>query len=161
MAWAAMSNKATGDLVTEADMDAIRGNIEYLLDPSKGRVVVASGTYSTTSTSFVAVNAAVSITLETHGGPVFISASGVVSVDTTPHLVKIGINIDGTVYPSSTLGGYAASQANTDFLGQWHITDIVPLAAGSHTIQLVWNIDAGTATMTMTAIPLVMNAIEL
>lgn len=158
--WTMMNNLAAGDLVTEADMDAIRGNIEYLLVPNSFRNIASTGTYTTTSTSWTVVNAGFSNSITTYGGPLLVYARGVFSV--SANSVMIGISVDGTVYPDPTLGGIRTYNTNADYRGLVTITDLISLAAGAHTVALVWKqVTSGTATITMTEMPLVFFGLEL
>ena len=95
--WTLMNDLTTGDLVTEADMDALRGNLEYLLDPNHERIRRDTSNYTTTSTSFVDVDATnLVITLETHGGPVLVSLTGAISMAGTGAIVYLDVEVDGT-----------------------------------------------------------------
>lgn len=70
MAWQTMVNLADGDVVDEVDMDAIRGNLEYMLAVA----YQASGaSANTSSTSYVSTG--VSVTLTTVKGYVLIAGT--------------------------------------------------------------------------------------
>jgi len=54
--WTIMDDLSPGDLVTAADMDAIRGNIEYLLNPNSVSLSEA-GPYNVTTTTYTDMDA--------------------------------------------------------------------------------------------------------
>jgi len=65
--WETMADLATGDLVTETHLDAIRGNIEYNLTPNQDQVKYTAGTIVTASTSWVDMPY-MELTVSTNGG---------------------------------------------------------------------------------------------
>ena len=162
MGFSAMRDFAAREVVPASEMDIIRENIEYLLSPNKNRVVVSGINYGTSSITWAVVNSAFTLSIETFGGPLLVSAAGIIAVNTTPRVGYAGIMVDGTVYPDNTNGGYKASQTAVSYLGQFYITDI-PVAAGNHTVSLVFKVDLGTAYLTVSGvdIPLSLVVIEL
>jgi hypothetical protein len=147
--WTTMNDLETGDLVTEADMDALRGNLEYLLDPNKQRILRDNtAAYSTTSTSFVDVDATnLAITLTTHGGPVLVLFGGV-------HYhsggggaeIHYDVAVDGTRLASSFSGGLVYDQfADTRPKHAALAVLLTDLSAGSHTFKLQWKTNSSTA----------------
>lgn len=165
-AWTTMNDLATGDLVTEADMDAIRGNIEYLLDPNQERILRDNGGYyQTTSTSFVDVDAThLAATLVTHGGPVLVIVSASGTHSAAGGRLALDIAVDGT-----RLGGNyglaegAAPAANYRVNLSFAVL-VTGLSAGSHTFKLQWLTSAATASLQADPTnntPLQLSAIEL
>jgi len=77
MAWTAPKTWTVDGVLTAADMNTyVRDNLHYLLSPNKGVIIRNNnGDYSTTSTSWVDVDATnLSLTITTHGGPVLVIA---------------------------------------------------------------------------------------
>lgn len=149
MAWASMTDLSTGDLVTESHMDVIRGNIEYLLNPNNDRILRDnSGNYTTTSGSFVDVDATnLAATITTFGGPVLVIVSAVVDHSAASAIVSMDVDVDG-----SRLGG-----AEGMIWQQWDgatrehnfsISVLVTgLSAASHTFKLQWKTSGATASL--------------
>ncbi len=162
--WTTMNDLATGDLVTEADMDAIRGNIEYLLDPSKARVLRDnSGNYTTTSTAFVDVDAAnLAVTLTTNGGPVLVSASGVARNTSSSDATCFDVAVDGTRVGDG-FGQGLVRVTGTTYANMSFAVLVTGLAAGSHTFKLQWSVTAGTGDLISQSgkTPVQLTAIEL
>jgi hypothetical protein len=159
--WTTMTDLSAGDLVTEADMDAIRGNIEYLLNPNNNGVVRASG-YNTTSTSFVDVDATnVKATILTNGGPVLVWVSASFSHSANFGVCNLDIAVDGSRQGST--GGLLASKLNS--LNAEPAITIAILATGlsaaSHTFKLQWKTNAGTLTLRANVDTIIIRAIEL
>jgi len=165
--WTTMNDLSTGDLVTEADMDAIRGNIEYLLDPNHQRIRRDAGNYTTTSTSFVDVDAAnLRISLETHGGPVLVCLTGAASMNGVGALMYFDVEVDGVREgsPLATGAGLLAlssiSSGTQVNIGFAHL--VTGLAAGTHVLKLQWHVSSITATLHAASNnPLHFSAIEL
>jgi hypothetical protein len=144
--WTTMNDLATDDLVTEADMDAIRGNIEYLLAPPSG-TCSRETTTTTTSTSFVDVDATnQAITITTAGGHVQVTfnvvmelvASGSLYLDIDQDGSRAG-GANGLIYQ-----GYLAGDHQREAITvSWLFED---LEAGSHTFKLQWKVNTGTVT---------------
>ena len=137
--WTTMNDLSTGDLVTEADMDAIRGNIEYLLNPNEDNTAYLKGSnISATNNTWQDVDATnLSLTITTYGGPVLIYFSGMAYVAAS-NIVYFDIDINGTRYANTTKG--IAKCFQTYAIGE-HVAFAVidnSLAAGSHTITLQW-----------------------
>lgn len=152
MAWTDIPDKSTGDQMDETWYDThFKANMEYLLSPSHEAIVRNnSGNYSTTSTSFVDVDATnLAVTLTTYGGPVLIAISALVYNTTSGNAVYLDVDIDGTRYGNSYSCGllrFISPSASAEqpavlcFL-------IKNLTAGSHTFKLQWCTAAGTANM--------------
>lgn len=162
--WTTMNDLATDDLVTEADMDAIRGNIEYLLDPNKAVVLRNNGgVYSTTSTSFVDVDGTnVKVTLTTNGGPVLILASGAYN-GSTGAILGFDIDVDGARVGNGYTYGLLYVYADSNEYRLMSLPVLVTgLSAGSHTFKLQWKVNTATANLQASAnAPVMLSAIEL
>jgi len=161
--WTAMDNLSAGDLVTEADMDAIRGNIEYLLTPNSDINERTTSNYTTTSSTFADVDGTnLELTITTYGGPVLVFLIGNYTHSSNGVYTAFDIDVDGT-REGGTEGllrpTYASSTtiANVSFV---HV--IAGLSAGSHTFTLQWKTDSGTATLYASAgTPCFFGAIEI
>lgn len=163
MAWTSMTNLSTGDLVSEADMDAIRGNIEYLLDPNKQIIKHDNGAdYTTTSTSFVDVDATnLSLTITTNGGPVLVSAAFTWGANTGNITVYFDLDVDGASYTSSKGVHFEYYPASTgSHLGGFSVL-VDGLTAGSHTFKLQWKVGSGTGRIYSNGSVVLLSAIEL
>lgn len=148
--WTTMNNLSTGDLVTEADMDAIRGNIEYLLNPNEQRQQHTAGSnYTTTSTSFVDVDATnLACTITTNGGPVLVIFTGTITNATVLKVVNLDIDVDGTRESGVSEGLLAVQEPVADYLMNGCFSTLVTgLDAGSHTFKLQWSVDGGTGKL--------------
>jgi hypothetical protein len=146
--WNAMNILETGDLVTEADMDTLRGNLEYLLDPNKQHILLKTGgIYGTTSTSFVDIDAAnLSLSLETHGGPVLVNFLGSFYSGGGNQRIFIDMTVDGTRYAGANYGlaqVFNAGLAVTGTRPTSFAILVTGLAAGTHTFTLQWAVPAG------------------
>jgi hypothetical protein len=156
--WTAMDDLSTGELVTEADMDAIRGNIEYLLDPNSDSVAYDnSADYTTTSATYVDVDATnVTMSVTTSGGPLLLIASFVATngLVTTP-----GFQFDvGSVAVKPVTATIGASQFMYVTLVALH----KPASAGAKTIKLQYKADgANTLTIFSNGENVNMDAIEI
>lgn len=141
-AWTTLTPLVTGDLVTEDDFDAIHGNLNYLLNPNRAAVELTDhATYTTTSTSFVDVDATnLTLTLETYGGPVLITVLGVLSSSST-NAVFFDVAIDGERISGASAG---ISRQYADVARPANFTLPVVLAAGTHTLTLQWRVSSGT-----------------
>lgn len=146
--WTTMNDLATGDLVTEADMDAIRGNIEYLLDPNKARVLRNnSGNYTTTSTAFVDVDATnLAVTLTTNGGPVLVIASGAARNTSSSDATCFDAAVDGTRIGADFDQGLVRV-TGTNYGSMAFAALVTGLSAGSHTFKLQWRVTAATGNL--------------
>lgn len=165
--WNTMNELVTGDLVTEADMAALRENISYLLAPNRATAQDTGGYYATTSTAFVDVSPDTRVTLETHGGPVLVSFTGNAFAASASYRAYFDLTVDGVRVSGLPLGllqqgDFGSGQDNARPVG---FTVLVPdLAAGSHTFAVQWRVSSG-ATVTLLAhtsyTPLTLSAIEL
>lgn len=136
MAWTTPRTWATNELVTAAMMnEQLRDNLNYLLNPNSF-YVASTGTYTTTSTSPVLVNAALAQAMTTYGGAVLLGASFRFEHTTTS---DIYISHDGGNHLLGTRVAAAGYYAFTVLKRG--------IAAGAHTFQLYWDVASGTGTM--------------
>lgn len=148
--WVDMDDLETGDTVTEDDMDAIRGNIEYLLDPNKQRILRDnSGTYSTTSTEFVDVDATnLAATITTYGGPVLVIVSANIGNSIAAYATMLDVDVDGTRIGADFAYGLVYEEshgAGVGYLANASFCVLVTgLEAGSHTFKLQWRVEGNT-----------------
>ncbi len=148
--WTAMNALVTGDLVTEEDMAALRGNLHYLLDPNKARLIHNNGaSYTTTSTTFVDIDSAnLSITLQTHGGPVLVTFAANAYASNASYRVRFDLSVDGTRYTGMPLGLLQACNLGNDVAAATPIAFAVlvtGLEAGSHTFRPQWCVTSGSS----------------
>ena len=147
--WHTMNELVTGDLVTEADMAALRENLSYLLAPNHARVLYTGGTVTTTSTAYVDLAPAdLTLTLETHGGPLLVTFTGNLYAGASSHRVYIDVVIDGVSYTGAVYGVLQQSDLGTslDNARPANFALLVPdLAAGSHTVGLRWRVSGGSS----------------
>jgi hypothetical protein len=139
--WANMNNLATGDLLTEADMDTMRGNIEYLLNPNSALVEYDnSADYTTTSSSWVDVDSTnITLPITTNGGPLWLWAL-VTLITGGVSDVGLRIVVDGT--PAVTW------EFDNVYTNGRTICGFYTPSVGTHTVKLQWKSD-GTNTLTM------------
>lgn len=146
MPFTALTDLATGDLVTEAEYDKIRENFDYMLLPN-GDLILHSegGTYSITNvTTFQDIDGTdLSIDVTTYGGRLLlifechISATGLAYFD---------FSVDGTRIGASFTAGLAATFA----AGSQHLTmtALYEGPADTYTIRPQWRTSgANTATL--------------
>lgn len=161
MAWTTPRTWATGELVTATIMNThIRDNLNYLLSRNLFYVIEATGTYTTTSTTYTAVNATFTQTVDTSGGTVVIVVQGTWSHSAGGVAMKMGISVD-----SGAPGSYSIRQSGNTVADHRGATTLVVyitgLSAGSHTFGLQWLTPSGTATLTKTYDPLMMAGWEI
>ena len=165
--WTLMNDLSTGDLVTEADMDALRGNLEYLLDPNQQRIRRDAGDYTTTSTVFVDVDATnLTLTLETHGGPVLVFLTGRSSMSGVGSLTYFDVAVDGVRAGTPSAGDAGLTAFTSPATNAQHNVSfsflVTGLAAGEHTFKLQWRVSSTTATLYANSnSPIHFTAIEL
>ncbi|MBN2470711.1 MAG: hypothetical protein JXN59_08315 [Anaerolineae bacterium] len=166
--WTTMNELVTGDLVTEADMAALRENISYLLAPNRACAFSTAGNITTTSNVFVEIDPDnLRLSLQTHGGPVLVSFIGSMAASATTHRVYIDLEIDGVRYAGTDYGLIQQGDAGSGLDNARPVTFTALLAdlpAGTHTITLLWRVSAGGAFTLLaqsTHNPAILTAIEL
>ena len=144
--WTAMANKAAGDLVTEADMDAIRGNIEYLLTPTTDSVALTTGNITVTDTSWIDL-AGVGVNLTTNGGHIHVEFCIQWSHDTLGGHAVFGIELDGTE-EGGTSGVYDEEAEVQNRLHEASVAyTILAPSVAAHAIKVRVKTNAGNLTV--------------
>ncbi|MBL8162621.1 MAG: hypothetical protein JNJ61_11595 [Anaerolineae bacterium] len=148
--WTAPLTWQDNDLVTAALLNThLRDNLEYLKRSSAAHFLAnLASNYSTTSTSFVDVDATagnMAHTINTVGGDVLIGfTSGLVSNGGGSTYFDVYIDPDGSD-PGGRFGGDDGLARQTD--AYEYISFVIVkkgLAAGSHTFKLQWKVSAST-----------------
>lgn len=106
--------------------------------------------FTTTSTTFVAVDATVdklNLTITTFGNPVEMLFSGAISNSVANAFTSLDIELDGALIggASNTYGGVNSAAASQAYPTTLHRIKV--LAAGSHTFKLMWKVTSGTGTL--------------
>lgn len=143
MAWTTPKTWSNEPLVAGDMNEQLRDNLEALKSPPSDQVVLdESSDFSTTSSVFVDIDAAVlSVTLETTGGAVLVTFAGNMRSTGTLHL---NLDVDGSpVSPDDGILGRVSSGI-TPGENMSFTCFIRGLSAGSHTIKLQWK-TTGTA----------------
>lgn len=157
-AWTAPHTWAVAERVTAALLNThLRDNLSYLLTPNEFVVTAATGTFTTTSTSYTNVDATFSKTIVMNGGHLLVGMRGVMYNSANGNTMTLAVDVDGTQYVGVT-NQYSSTSAvsYTDF------TMLIPgLSAASHVVSLVWKTTAGTATMDKTYSPLEFWGVEI
>ena len=142
-------------LVTNDDLnEQVRDNLEYLLSPNHDRILRDnSGDYAITGvTAFQDIDSTnLSITMETHGGPVLVHFMGSGYSNGTNNPGYFDIAVDGTrvgaafTFGLLTLGCDAAAWMPVSL-----VVLVTGLAAGNHTFRPQWRSDVSD-TLTLRA----------
>lgn len=127
----------TADLLNEQ----IRDNTEHLKEPPTDSYTGSgSGSYSTSSTSFVDIDAVFDLSITTFGGDVLIAFNfGLTSGSPVGY---IDILFDGSRVGGND--GIVGCLPSTENSAYWLLTDI---AAGTYTAKLQWKSAGGTISM--------------
>jgi hypothetical protein len=145
MTWTSPKTWATGDLLTAADMNTyLRDNTAALkAPPTKSYLLNESANYTTTSTSFVDVDATadkLSFTLDSKGGDImihfyaYIVGTGLVYFDVTLDGNRVGGD-DGLILGYQGYGPITFTFLKTG------------VSSGSHTYKLQWKVNTGTGAL--------------
>lgn len=143
-----MTNRAAGDLISEADWDAFQGNIEYLLNPNSSELDLTTGNVTMSSSGSFADLTGITRTVTSNGGPILIIFHAQFS-DSSNSQVDFDLLLDG-----ATEGGTAGIVNLSITAGAYYMLSFVHAvapAAGSHTIKLQARTSAGTLTVYATA----------
>lgn len=146
--WSSPRSWSTGELVSASLLNThLRDNLDFLKNPPTALYILnESSDYTTTSTSFVNVDATkLSLSITTAGGDVLIGFCGCILQSSASVFFDVDVDTvrsggdDGlcVVSPSS-----AAQRFNASFFKL-----IQGLSAGVHTFKLQWKVNAGTATL--------------
>lgn len=156
MPWNSPATFLTGRTVTASDWNTyVTDNISYLnARPGDEYLTNEGSDYTTTSTSFVAVDSTnLSISLTSNGGDVLIGFSGSVSNTTGGQSVymDVFVDVDGGGYNSLT-GDDGLVMATSTNAGHMNNVSFIfkhtGLSSGSvYTYRLYWQVTANTGTM--------------
>lgn len=151
--WTTPKTWDVDELVTAALLNVhLRDNLLALKQPPQGEVKRDNGGfYSTTSTSFVAIdNTNLKKTVTTAGGKVKVFFQGTIHADSaTSRRVYLDVQVDGSggVGQDAGFAGGLVVTAVQSTVGQTVVVGPVildGLAAGAHTFALMWKTNAGT-----------------
>jgi len=142
--YTALPDLTTGDLVTEAWIDGIRNNADYLLNPNFQ--TTDSNTFvSITTSSFVNL-AGASAVVTGHGGPLLVMFSCNVTGFAG---CQFDLSVDGASQSQGT-GLIQKVLGNIDGAGFTRI--VTGLASGAHTLSTQWRARGTNATAQVTGI---------
>lgn len=147
MAWTTPLTWSAGSVVSAANLnEQVRDNHNYLISRPHQRIIRAVSDYSTTSTTFVNIDATnLSIDLTTSGTAVLVGFNGVIRQTES---VYLDLNVDGTRYANTTNGiGIAtiSSTANDQLSG--FVVLVTGLSVGSHQFRPMWRVASGTGVL--------------
>jgi len=150
MAWETPKTWASEPLTSIDLNEQVRDNLNYLYD----RVQVAndrhepSGTYNTSSTSAVDVDATnLNLTITTTGGDVLVTCSGYGHNNNAGNTIRLVVLVDSTdIY----LGCLVESDSNQQQHNPGFAMVISGLSAGSHTFDLQWFVNGGSGDLALT-----------
>jgi hypothetical protein len=148
MAWVTpKTDYLTGDLVTAQEMNNIGTNLDWLKNEGDGYTLDEASDYSTTSTSFVDIDATnLALTITTEGGDVLIGVN--LTLYRSGSADNVYIDVHESV-SNARLGG-------DDGMAATYVENTIPsrqigfvwlaegLSAGSHTFKLQWKTRVGT-----------------
>ena len=153
MAWIAPTTRATGILITASiwNTDIVDNLVALKAPPSANYVLNEGSDYTTTSTTFVDIDATnLALAITTTGGDVMVGFHGGVSVGTAEFVYfdiheSVGAaRIGGDDGLLSLLSGNSNGIPN-DSVG--FVRLITGLSAAAHTLKLQWKVKAQTATL--------------
>lgn len=170
MAWTTPKTWTDGNVLTAAELnEQVRDNLNFLYaKPTDDYVINGAANYSTTSTTFVDVDATnLSLTLTSGGGDLLVWFSGTTGVSSGARgYTFLDLDLDGSrvggddglVFVSS----YGASLYAED---KWRNIVLLHLlknvAAGSHTIKLQWMQAGGTVDLFVNGSTLAKATVEI
>ena len=156
--WRGTHTWAAGEMPTANDFNTyINDNLEYLLNPNKVDVSLFTGSFTATSVAWVNIDASLSTTIVTNGGPLLVGFQGTFYLASAAEL-----------YVAATLDGaqnILAATVNTivDPRGYLHGSTLLAPAAGSHSLALQWKASSAVLMTLLKsgAVPLRFWAVEL
>jgi hypothetical protein len=151
MAWTTPKDWTTDELVTASDLNThLRDNLNALKSPPSAHFEAnESSDYTTTSTSFVDVDATagkLSLTITTNGGDVLVHFHGSVE-NGGGSAIFFDVAVDGTRTAGDDGILRARASTTTDTVPVSFTRLITGLSAGAHTFKLQWKVGANTATL--------------
>jgi hypothetical protein len=155
MGWTSPSTRVTGELITAAIWNSdITDNLSYLnIRPSDTSLINEASDYTTTSTSFVDIDATdMAVTITTNGGDVLVVFNADLNIGTGGITLwaYFDITIDGTRQGNDDGLRVYSCNDGTD-IGMVSIVYLATgLSAGSHTFKVQWK-KKGTGTLTLYA----------
>jgi hypothetical protein len=154
--WTDPKSWVTGELVTAADLNTyLRDNLLFLRNVTSFNHVEVDATYSTTSTTWVDIDATqLSLTVATHGGVLLLGAEMAVAMSNGLERAHFDVTLNGT-----RLGGSHGLLAH-DVVHNAYIFASDPLVvsfqhfipalpAGTHTLTLQWFRQGGSPTISL------------
>jgi hypothetical protein len=148
MAYTTPKTWVTGELVTATEMNTyMRDNQNALKSPPTDSYVLNEGSdYTTTSTSFVDVDATnLALTITTTGGDVFVHFHG--SVNSNTYRIYFELDVDGSPHAGDDGITHSFNSGGNDRMTITFTRLITGLSAGSHTIKLQWKSSSSTITL--------------
>lgn len=147
MAWTAPRTWVDSELVTASLMNThVRDNLLYLLTPNYFNISSTSD-YTTTSTSVVTVNAALSTSITMNGGHLLVGAN-------FEHSITGAGAYSATIYITVGASNYTIFSGYDGNDRMYAAALIVPApAAGATTVSLRWLVSNASGTATMSGAP--------
>lgn len=139
----ALPDLTTGDLVTEAWIDGVRSNLDYLLNPNN-QATDTNSLLSTTGTVFADI-AGASAVVTAHGGPLLATFTvyGASGVNGAPIFDLVADGVSQTSNSGVVQGG-------VNVAGVSYTRLVTGLASGVHTLKAQWKVVGSTHTGAMT-----------
>jgi hypothetical protein len=167
--WTAPITWQVDQLVTEADLnEQLRDNLEYLLRPNHQQIIRNNGgNYTLTGvTTFQDIDSAnLSLTLVTHGGPVWVHFQAVAYTLGTAHEGYFDLTVNGTRVGAAYSQGLAT---HVNDAGERTLVSLclllTGLSAGTHIIRPQWATSPSDTVHLLansTQNPIILEAIEL
>lgn len=158
MAWTDPRTWVAGEFVTASLLNThLRDNLNALKSPpTQVQNVNDTADYSTTSTTFVDVDATdVKCTITTAGGRVMVGFCGMVRFDNnaaSPHRGYFDLDVDGTrLGGDDGLVGLGTLTTDEPILPVSFVVLTSELSAGSHTFKLQWKVSLSSNSLTLYA----------
>jgi len=144
MAWTQPKTWASEPL-TSSDLNThLRDNLEALKDPPSATYILnESSNYTTTSGSFVDVDATnLALTIETNGGAVLVAFFAMVNNSSAGQVIYLDVDVDGNRWAGND--GIVGHVFNGTGSVMGFLILVEGLAAASHTFTLQWAVSGGT-----------------
>lgn len=155
MAWTTPKTWTVDELVTASMLNThLRDNLNYLFSGRGGGGTAVlrdnSGQYTTTSTSFVDVDATnLKIDLTLSGTKVLVGFSGVVEHSLGNNRVFFDVDVGGTRHANSFTDGLVMWRGENGpaTMGAAFVVLITGLSTGANTFKLQWKVASGTGRL--------------
>lgn len=148
MAWTTPKTWTAGNTLTAAELnEQVRDNLDFLYNkPGADYVMDEAVNYTTTSTTFVDVDASnLALTITTGGGDVLVWLSNAYMTCTIRDGVHFDIDVDGSraggddgIAKAEFITNASGSAGATNYASLSMTYLVTGLAAGSHTFKLQW-----------------------